>query len=109
MARNHIHFAPGMPSSNGVISGMRSSCQIVIYVNTILAMSDGIKFYRSSNGVILSPGDESGFLSKRYFEKVADINGQLLYPENLTTTELTVKPGSSGQHDQPQSKCTVFE
>jgi len=30
MKRNHIHFAPGMPKDNGVISGMRGSCDIYI-------------------------------------------------------------------------------
>lgn len=30
MSRNHIHFAPGMPKEEGVISGMRGSCDIII-------------------------------------------------------------------------------
>lgn len=30
MARNHIHFAPGMPKEEGVISGMRGSCDMYI-------------------------------------------------------------------------------
>ena len=33
MARNHIHFAAAMPGEDGVISGMRGSCQVSIYVN----------------------------------------------------------------------------
>lgn len=33
MARTHIHFAPGEPGADSVISGMRRSCQVVIYIN----------------------------------------------------------------------------
>lgn len=32
--------------------------------------SDGFKFYRSSNNVILCPGNERGFLPPEYFERV---------------------------------------
>ena len=33
MTRQHVHFAPGEPGEDGVISGMRKSCQIYIYLN----------------------------------------------------------------------------
>jgi 2'-phosphotransferase len=42
MGRNHIHFAPGMPKEEGVISGMRSSCDIIIEIDMEAAMKDGI-------------------------------------------------------------------
>ena len=35
--------------------------------------SDGFKFYRSSNNVILCPGNEQGFLPPEYFERVVQI------------------------------------
>merc|ERR1712035_86912 len=31
--RNHIHFAVGLPSSSGVVSGMRSDCDLYMYMN----------------------------------------------------------------------------
>lgn len=37
MARQHIHMAPGM-GKDGVISGMRASCEIVIEVNMVKAI-----------------------------------------------------------------------
>ena len=57
MARNHVHMAIGM-GKNGVISGMRASCQIVVEINMIKAIygPDKIPFYVSSNEVILSEG-----------------------------------------------------
>ena len=33
MKRNHIHFAKGLPDQQGVISGMRQDCNLLIYVH----------------------------------------------------------------------------
>lgn len=49
MARNHIHFAIGLPGDKLVISGMRGTCDIYIEVDMEKAMKDGIKFYESAN------------------------------------------------------------
>ena len=38
MNRTHIHFAPDLPKSSGVISGMRSDCEIAIYINMAAAI-----------------------------------------------------------------------
>jgi 2'-phosphotransferase len=79
MKRNHIHFAPGLPGQDGVISGMRGSCQVLIYINMKKALEDGLKFFRSSNNVILSPGDVDGYIKPLYFDKVCDVkSGKLL-------------------------------
>lgn len=72
MTRNHIHFACGLPSDNCVISGIRKTCQIYIYVDFKSALKTGIKFYKSMNNVILSSGDESGCIDTKYFLKVVD-------------------------------------
>lgn len=76
MARQHIHLAENMPDGITVISGMRSSCQIAIYIDIKRAIKDGFKFYRSANGVILTPGDQDGFLSPKYFIKVIDLKNK---------------------------------
>ncbi|KAL0572071.1 tRNA 2'-phosphotransferase [Marasmius crinis-equi] len=68
MKRNHIHLAQGL--SGKTISGMRKSATVFIYVNVPLALTEGVKFFLSDNGVVLTEGDEKGFLSTRYFEKV---------------------------------------
>ena len=89
MRRNHIHFATGLPPSNSAkgkkkrkcenktsggttpISGMRSSSEIYIYVDGLRCAKDGVPFYRSDNGVILTAGvQEKGVLPLIYFEKV---------------------------------------
>ncbi|XP_068682076.1 tRNA 2'-phosphotransferase 1-like isoform X3 [Montipora foliosa] len=69
MKRNHIHFAPGEPGEEG----MRRSCEVLIFVNLKKALSDGFKFYRSANNVILCPGNDQGFLPPRYFQSVVQI------------------------------------
>ncbi|CAG5121703.1 unnamed protein product [Candidula unifasciata] len=72
MGRNHIHFAAGEPGENGVISGMRGTCTVMIYLNLSKALQDGLKFFLSANGVILSPGNEDGVIQTIYFDKVID-------------------------------------
>ena len=39
----------------------------------ISTFSDGYKFYRSSNNVILTPGNSEGLLPPKYFAKVAQV------------------------------------
>jgi 2'-phosphotransferase len=70
MARNHIHMAIGKPNDNEVISGMRSSCEVIVEVNMAKAISDGVPFYVSNNKVILCPGDDKGALYPKYFRSV---------------------------------------
>jgi 2'-phosphotransferase len=50
MGRNHMHLAVGLPG-NGVISGMRASCQIVVEINISKAMHGRhkIPFHISKN------------------------------------------------------------
>lgn len=78
MSRNHIHFATGLPTDRAVISGMRKNCQIYIYINLALALQEGILFYKSTNDVILSPGNQDGVLSPKYFLKVFNRVGNRL-------------------------------
>ena len=67
MSRNHIHFA----KSKNVSSGIRKNAEVYIYIDVKRAMENGIKFYESDNGVILSPGlGEDGIIIPEYFSKV---------------------------------------
>nr|AAW24665.1 SJCHGC01721 protein [Schistosoma japonicum] len=67
MRRTHIHFAPGEIGESGVISGLRSSAEILIYIDLAKAMKDGYKFYISKNNVILCEGNSDGCLPTKYF------------------------------------------
>ena len=92
MTRNHVHFASGLPAgfqavtdseANGtttvdapVISGMRNSSKVLVYLDIKKAMDAGIKFWRSDNGVILTEGNQHGIVSLDYFRRVEDRTGQ---------------------------------
>lgn len=71
MGRQMIHCASGLPHEHGVISGMRRSCKVLIYIDIHSAINDGIAFFRSENDVLLTPGmGESGNIPVRYFKRV---------------------------------------
>ncbi len=55
-----------------VISGMRSTSSILIYLDLLAALAAGLKFGKSQNGVVLTEGDESGFVSIKFFKRVEE-------------------------------------
>ena len=77
MSRRHVHLAADLPrSGTGVISGMRASAQVHIWVDVAAAAAAGVPFYRAANGVILTPGaPASGVLPDAYFCRVVDVSG----------------------------------
>jgi 2'-phosphotransferase len=86
MTRNHIHFASGLPAGfqsladaadtagelkkEPVVSGMRKSSSVLIFIDIKKALEAGIKFWRSANGVILTEGNNKGVLPVAYFKRV---------------------------------------
>jgi len=52
---------------------MRYSAKILIYIDVQKALDAGIQFWFSENGVVLTEGDERGFLTQNFFERVVDI------------------------------------
>jgi 2'-phosphotransferase len=62
MSRTHIHFA----SEHNAKSGFRTSSTVLIHIDMLNAMTDGIKFFISENGVILSEGP----IDPKYFSKI---------------------------------------
>lgn len=68
MTRVHIHFATGLPH-DGVISGMHSNCEILIFLDVQKALKDGMKLYLSDNNVLLTEG-LNGIIPPSYFAKI---------------------------------------
>jgi len=73
MKRNHIHLAQNVVGE-GVISGMRHSAKILIYIDVRKALDAGIEFWFSENGVVLTEGDQRGILTQKFFRKVVDVS-----------------------------------
>lgn len=70
MKRNHIHFACGEPDDTKVTSGMRKSCDLLIYIDLKKALADNLEFFISANNVILSSGNRDGVIEPKYFKRV---------------------------------------
>ncbi|KAK2729119.1 tRNA 2'-phosphotransferase 1 [Colletotrichum kahawae] len=71
MGRNHVHFATGLPTDEkGVVSGMRRDAEVLVYVDVEAALAEGMKWWVSENGVVLTEGDEEGFVPCRLFKEV---------------------------------------
>ena len=67
MKRNHIHFA----KSYDIAAGIRKNAEVFIYIDVHNSILNGIKFYESDNGVILSPGiGDNGIITSKYFKKI---------------------------------------
>ncbi|KAJ4141115.1 tRNA 2'-phosphotransferase [Fusarium equiseti] len=69
MSRNHVHCSAGTPEE-GIVSGMRKDAELIIEVDMEASLKDGIKWWLSDNGVLLTEGDEQGILSTKYFKSV---------------------------------------
>ncbi|XP_068115718.1 tRNA 2'-phosphotransferase 1 isoform X2 [Hyperolius riggenbachi] len=68
MNRTHIHLSTQLPSDGeAVISGMRSNCEVAIFIDLPKAIADGIPFFWSANRVLLTPGNADGILLPKYF------------------------------------------
>eukprot|EP00438_Fugacium_kawagutii_P013536 Skav227871 [mRNA] locus=scaffold2896:49248:49763:+ [translate_table: standard] len=70
--RKHVHFMPFNPGDKRIVSGMRSDCEIAIWLDLTKALEDKVPFYWSANQVLLSPG-VNGVIDKKYFTHARDL------------------------------------
>lgn len=88
MNRNHVHFASGLPegftslaedqdaaTSAPVISGMRKTSTILVFLDLAKALNAGLKFGISDNGVVLTEGNAEGLVPLELFRRVEDRTG----------------------------------
>ncbi|KAK5701040.1 tRNA 2'-phosphotransferase [Elasticomyces elasticus] len=90
ISRNHVHFATGLPEGftsiveNGaettveapVISGMRKSSTVLVFLDVSKAMDAGIKLWMSDNGVVLSEGNAESLIPLEVLRLVEDRTGE---------------------------------
>lgn len=78
MTRTHIHFSNGVKKDGQkVISGMRKDAEILIYIDIKASIEDGILWWLSDNGVVLTEGNEKGLIPIKYFKKVVGIDNEI--------------------------------
>lgn len=82
--RNHVHFATGLPQDGNVISGMRESCELAIYLDVERALDRGLPLYRSANEVILSPGFDGAVPVELFLRAIRLKDGAELWPQSST-------------------------
>lgn len=91
MGRNHVHFASGLPAgfksvveeggedasttAAPVISGMRKTSTILVFLDLAKAMDAGLVFGISDNGVVLTEGNKDGLVPLEFFQRVEDRTG----------------------------------
>lgn len=99
MGRQHIHFALRAPdsvlpsaavsvsdplagtsnASTPVISGMRATAQILIWVDVKRSLAGGLKWWKSANEVILTEGDANKFVQMEWVDRVERRGGELIW------------------------------
>ena len=67
-SRREVHFSIRI-LGEAFLSGMMDSCQIAVYLDLPRAARDGLRFYRSSNDVLLTEGLD-GVVPPQYIELV---------------------------------------
>eukprot|EP00747_Dinoflagellata_sp_TGD_P168705 gnl/TRDRNA2_/TRDRNA2_195741_c0_seq1.p1 gnl/TRDRNA2_/TRDRNA2_195741_c0~~gnl/TRDRNA2_/TRDRNA2_195741_c0_seq1.p1 ORF type:complete len:299 (+),score=47.59 gnl/TRDRNA2_/TRDRNA2_195741_c0_seq1:62-958(+) len=82
--RNHVHFATGLPDDGEVISGMRQSADLAIYLDLRRALAAGLPVFRSANGVILSPGFDGVVPPDLFLRAVRLKDSTTLWPASET-------------------------
>ena len=93
MKRNHIHLAQAasttdaisgihillaLPLGTHIVAGLRKSAQILIYIDIPKALSSGLQFFLSDNGVVLTEGDDTGHLKPEFFLRVENTKHEAL-------------------------------
>ncbi|KAN0063994.1 tRNA 2'-phosphotransferase [Thecaphora frezii] len=98
MTRNHIHLAKGKLGEQGVISGMRKSATRLLFVDIAAAIRDGIAFFLSSNGVVLTPGAVASDTPQEALVPSSSEGNDEAEATKTTTTaaEAAAKGGSQG-------------
>jgi 2'-phosphotransferase len=117
MKRNHIHLAQAVSTTNAIsgthslplslppgthiIAGLRKSAHILIYIDIPKALSSGLQFFLSDNGVVLTEGDDRGYLKPDFFLRVENIKREA-FPGWEGVGSIGTKSFESGRASGPK-------
>lgn len=72
-------------------TGMRNAASVHIYIDVDQAIATGIKFELSANGVVLTQGNDQGFVPPTLFSKVVTSKGKVLLETPAAPTEAAIE------------------
>lgn len=81
-AADDITLAPPAPASSSelVISGMRATASMLVWVDVKRSLEAGaLKWWRSANGVVLTEGDAEGKVGLEWVNRVEKRNGEVVW------------------------------
>lgn len=68
MNRQHVHLAPAL-QDHQILPRPNSTLLIFLDLDKMLTADPPIPVYAAANGVLLSPGNEAGFVPKEFWRK----------------------------------------
>ena len=84
--RNEVHFVRAAPAPGEQVADVRPQADLLVYVDVLKAMKDGLVFGETPNGFIVTRGNWLGCVPLKYVVKVVHKDsGRQVYP--------TEKPG----------------
>ena len=96
MRRQHVHLARDLPGQSGVVSGMRATCELLVWVNVARAREAGMAFVESENGVVLTDGFD-GTVPTTFFDRVEDrATGAVIWPPDKKGAPSDVSDADAG-------------
>lgn len=89
MTRGHIHCSDKTPEE-GAVSGMRKDAELLVEIDIEGSLRDGVTWWRSDNGVLLTDGGERGVLGTRYFKLVTSraVDVGVLWEDGVKVADL---------------------
>jgi len=107
MSRKHIHFACHAPAVGEVISGMRTTSEVLIFLDLDKFFAAGMKLFRSHNGVFLSSGHE-GVIPPALFARAVQripVHGQLWPEARSHIPGLAPAPAAAGTSQESKRQA----
>lgn len=89
MSRGHIHCSD-KTVEEGAMSGMRRDAELLVEIDIEKSLGEGVTWWRSDNGVILTDGGEGGVLGTQYFKRVTSrtVDVGVLWEDGLKIADL---------------------
>lgn len=89
--KKYINLQPGHLSGDGskltdLVKKFKNNCEVLVYIDLARAISEGIKFFKTGSGMVVTTGDHNQKIPPRYFLKAVHISpttGDQIWIESL--------------------------